>query len=97
MSLSNTEKRHLKSLAQRLEPLVHLGKAGMTDAFLAGMEEALANHELVKMKFAAFKEERHELAVQIAERTGSELVWIVGHVAVFYRQAPDPARRKIVF
>jgi RNA-binding protein len=95
--MTNAEKRHLKGLAQRMEPLVYLGKAGMTDAFLAGMEVALTNHELVKLKFAAFKDERHELGEQIAQRTGSELIWIVGHVAVFYRQHPDPAKRKIAF
>jgi len=96
MSLSNADKRQLKSLAQRLEPMAHLGKAGVTDAFLAGMDQALTHHELVKMKFAALKEQRHELAAQIAERTGSELVWIVGHVAVLYRQHPDPAHRKVL-
>ena len=62
-----------------------LGHGGMSDAFLSGMNEALAKHGLVKMKFSDHKEEKKTLAPQIAERTGSTLVAQVGNVAVFYR------------
>ena len=83
--LTNAEKRDLKARAQRLEPVVKLGHGGMSDAFLAGMNEALTQHGLVKMKFSDHKEEKKTLAPQIAERTGSTLVAQVGNVAVFYR------------
>jgi RNA-binding protein len=83
--LSNVEKRALKARAQRLEPIVKLGHGGMSEAFLKGMDEALAQHGLVKMKFSDHKEEKKTLAPQIAERTGSALVAQVGNVAVFFR------------
>ena len=47
----------MKALAQRLEPVLHVGKEGVTDAFLKSADEALELHELVKIKFAAFKEQ----------------------------------------
>jgi RNA-binding protein len=84
-SLTNAQKRDLKAQSQRLEPVVKLGHGGMSDAFLKGMDEALAEHGLVKMKFSDHKEEKKTLAPQIAERTGSTLVAQVGNVAVFYR------------
>ena len=93
--LSNSAISKLKGLAQRLEPVLALGKAGATDAFIKSLDEALAQHELVKIKFAAFKDERKTIAPQLAEKTGSQLIWIVGHVAVFYRQQPDAAKRKV--
>ncbi len=93
--LTNSTISKLKGLAQRLDPVLALGKAGVTEAFVKSLDEAIAQHELVKIKFAAFKDERKTLAPQLAERTGSRLVWIVGHVAVFYRQQPDPTKRKI--
>jgi RNA-binding protein len=74
---------------------LHLGKAGVTDAFVASIEQALSDHELIKLKFAAFKDTRKTLAEEIATRTNSELVGIVGHVAVFYRAHPDPAKRRV--
>jgi RNA-binding protein len=83
--LSNAEKRALKARAQLLEPVVKLGHAGMSDAFLKSLDSALALHGLVKMKFTDFKDRKHELAPQIAEKTGSALVMQVGNVAVFYR------------
>jgi RNA-binding protein len=67
----------------------------VTDELLASVEQALANHELIKIKFTAFKEEKRSMAADIAARTQSELVWIVGHVAVLYRAHPDPARRTV--
>jgi RNA-binding protein len=88
-SLTNAEKRDLKARAQSLEPVVKLGHGGMSDAFLKGMEEALAKHGLVKMKFSDHKEEKKALAPQIAERTGSALVAQVGNVAVFYRSKAE--------
>lgn len=93
--LPNSTISKLKGIAQKLDPVLALGKAGVTDAFVKSLDEALGIHELVKMKFAAFKDERKTLAPQLAEKTNSHLVWIVGHVAVFYRQQPDAAKRKV--
>lgn len=93
MSLTNPQIRQLKALAQHLEPVVYVGKAGVTEALLASTEQALNSRELIKIKFTAFKEEKETLATEIAVRTQSELVWIIGHVAVLYRAQADPARR----
>jgi RNA-binding protein len=96
MSLSNKQISKLRSLAQRLEPVVYVGKAGVTDDLLAAVEMALGNHELIKIKFTAFKEAKESLSTGMAARTQSELVWIIGHVVVLYRAQPDPARRKVL-
>ena len=89
ISLTSAEKRALKSKAQLLEPIVKLGHAGMTDAFLQSLDSALNLHGLVKMKFTDFKEQKRELAPQIAEKTGSELIMQVGNVVVLYRRKPE--------
>ena len=96
MSLTNPQIRQLKALAQRLDPIAHVGKAGVTDAWLASIEQALNEHELIKIKFSAFKEQKKTLAAEIVARTHTEFLWIVGHVAVLYRQQADPARRKLL-
>ncbi len=85
MDLTNAVKRELKARAQRLEPVVKLGHAGLSDGFIRSMDAALSLHGLVKMKFTDFKEQKHELALQIAEKTGSDMIMQVGNVAVFYR------------
>jgi len=84
--LTGAEKRALKSQAQRLDAVVRVGQAGVTEAVVASLTEALAQHSLVKVRFAGFKEERRTLAPQLAQDTHSTLVQQVGNVAVFYRQ-----------
>lgn len=91
ISLSNAQKRELKARAQRLEPAIRLGHGGVSEAFLKGLDEALTLHELVKVKFTDFKEEKKTLAPEIAEKTGSELVMRVGNVAVYFRPKPKAA------
>ncbi len=93
--LTGAQIRKLKALAQKLDPVLRLGKLGMTDAFLRSLDEVLQHHELVKIRFDEFKKERKELAPQIAARSNSHFIWMVGHVAVFYRQHPDPEKRKL--
>ncbi|HTS18111.1 MAG TPA: YhbY family RNA-binding protein [Verrucomicrobiae bacterium] len=95
MSLTSRQIRQLRSIAQRLDPILHLGKAGVTDAFIASLDQAPNDHELTKIKFTSLKDEKNTLAEDIAARTNSELVWIVGHVAVFYRAQADPAKRRV--
>lgn len=96
-TLGNPQIRKLKALGQRLEPMLKMGKAGLSDGFVKSVDEALALHELIKIKFDDLKEQKKELSLQLATRTTSHLVMRVGHVVVLYRQNPDPARQKIKF
>ena len=87
--LTGAEKHVLRGRAQTFEATIHLGKAGLTDGFITSLDHELAHRELVKLRFDAFKDERKKLAPEIAARTGSELLCVVGHVAVFYRKRPE--------
>ena len=85
---TNAEIRKLKAAAQRLEPLLKVGKNGLSEAFVKSLEEELARHELVKIKFIDFKDQKKELAPQLAVKTASHLIMRVGNVAVYYRKRP---------
>ena len=86
--LGNPQIRKLKAAAQLLEPMLKVGKAGLSEGFIRSVDEALVQHELVKIKFADFKEQKKELAPQLAEKTASHLIMRVGNVVVLYRQRP---------
>ena len=83
--LTSQEKRKLKSEAQHLEPVVRVGKAGLSAAVIASVEQALTARKLIKVRFDHERDERDVLAVEIAKATGAELIWQVGKVAVYYR------------
>lgn len=95
IELTTKQIAHLRGLGQRLEPIIHIGQAGLTDALIASVNQALDSHELVKAKFHALKDQKKELAPQLAERTASVLVHRVGNVVVLFRQHTDAAKRKI--
>lgn len=84
--LTNAEVRALKARAQREPAMFKVGRQGVSAAFVAALDEAFHHRELIKLRFDEFKEQKRELAGQIASRTRSQLLWIVGHVAVFYRE-----------
>jgi RNA-binding protein len=88
LPLSNAQLRDLKAQAQRLKAAMKVGKEGLSPQFLAALDEVLKHHALVKVKFDEFKEQKKELAPQLAEKSGSHLVTRVGNVAVLYRSKP---------
>ena len=94
-SLNSAQVRKLKGIAQRMDASLHIGKAGLSPGFLATVDTALNDHELVKVKFADFKEEKKKIAPELAAKTSSHLVTLIGNVAVLYRQNPSPEKRKV--
>jgi len=86
--LTNPQVREFKARAQRLEPLLKIGKEGITPRFLAALDAALTHHELVKVKFDDFKDQKKVLSPQLAEQSGSHLITRVGNVVVLYRPKP---------
>ncbi len=72
-----------------------VGAKGVTDGLIGSVDLALADHELIKVKFVEFKEAKKEIAAEIAQATKSELVGLIGNIAILYRPNPDPAKRKI--
>ena len=88
VSLTNAQIHALKAQAQRLKATLKVGKDGLSPHFLAALDDSLKNHELVKVKFDDFKEQKKELAPQLADKSGSHLVTRVGNVAVLFRPKP---------
>ena len=95
MNLTNAQIAKLKGIAQRMDATLKVGKAGLSESFLQSVREALAHRELIKVKFDEFKDQKKRLAPELAEKTESRLVTLIGNVAVLYRQNPDPEKRKI--
>lgn len=93
--LRGVDRTHLRGLAHHLQPVVHIGKAGLTPQVLAAIELALEHHELIKIRFLEHKDEKRPLSQDIAQTLHSALIGMVGHVGTFYRQHPEPEKRHI--
>lgn len=86
--LPNALVRSLKARAQKLDPVIKVGHAGLTPELIASLDAALALHELVKVKFTGLKDQKDELSPRLASATTSHLVWRIGHCAVLFRPRP---------
>jgi len=87
--LSPIERKQLKARAHALDPLVHIGGKGLTDAVIAEIDRALAAHELIKVRAGAMdRDEREAAFAAICGRLGAQPVQHIGKVFVLYREKP---------
>jgi RNA-binding protein len=86
MPLTGKQARHLRALAHHLDPVVHVGAAGLTDAVAEKVATELDNHELIKVKVGQNSAlGAREMAPLLAERTGSEVAQVIGRMVVLYK------------
>ena len=88
--LSGKQRRHLRSLGHDLRPIVQIGKGGIDEGLVAAVDQALVDHELVKVKVGeAAGLDRHDAAEAIAKRTSSEVAQVLGNIVLLYRAHPE--------
>lgn len=93
--LTPKQRKHLKGLAHPLEPVVRVGRAGVTSSVANEANRSLEAHELIKVRVEAEgADPRQRLAEDLAGRTGSTVVGLIGKMAILYRpRAEDPEIR----
>lgn len=89
--LTGNQKRYLRGLAHHRKPAVAIGVNGVTGAVLSEIDQALAHHELLKVKLPAVDSSRKKTIVdEVCEATRAQWVQTVGRIGVIYRPAPEP-------
>ena len=90
--LSPIERKKLKARAHALDPIIHLGGKGLTEAVIAEIGRALATHELIKVRAGGMEREEREAAfAEICNRLAAQPVQHIGKVFVLFREKPDEA------
>ena len=77
--------------AHRLDPVVHVGRGGVSDAVIRTVDEALRAHELIKIRLHE-PEDKHAAADALAGGARAALCGLVGHTVVLYRPHPEHPR-----
>jgi RNA-binding protein len=87
MALTERQKKHLRRLGHDLHPLVLVGQRGMNPGVVEELKLALEHHELVKLRVrAGSREGRDAILAELATLSGSEFVFRVGNVGLFYKK-----------
>ncbi len=92
--MNKEDRRILVRDAQKLSAIVHIGKNGVSDEVLRQIDEAIAHHELLKVKLYGQKELIREVATEVSEKLNIHLIEVRGFTAVFYKQQEDPAKQR---
>ena len=88
--LTGKQKRFLRSLGNEMEPIVTVGKGGVTESVIASASEALEARELIKGRVLQnCLEEPEEIAQALAQATGAELVQVIGRNFLLYRRSAE--------
>jgi len=86
MTLSEKQQRYLRGRAHGLKPVIRVGQQGLTPAVCTETARALLDHDLVKVRIQADdRAARDALIAELVQRTASELVTRIGHVAVLFK------------
>jgi RNA-binding protein len=94
--LTNKEKRYLKALGGKLEPVVQIGKAGVAPAVVAGAAGVIAGRELIKVRVLKNSPvEPAEAIAELAAGTGAELVQVIGRNGLLFKRNIE--KPKIIF
>jgi RNA-binding protein len=88
--------RYLRALGHALDPVVQIGKEGVTEGLVLATSRALLDHELIKVKVGTeAPEDRSDALANLAASTGSELVQVLGRTGLLYKKHPEKPRIKL--
>lgn len=88
--MTSKQRAYLKGLAMNIDPIFNVGKSSVSPEFIEGIREALEKRELIKigvLKNCA--DDPKELANLIAERSGAQVVQVIGKKIVLYKESRD--------
>lgn len=93
MPLTGKQRRHLRALGHHLEPVVQVGKQGVTDGVVSAVGDALLQHELVKVRLGTeCPDDRHAVADRLAESLAAEQAQVLGRTILLYKRHPKEPR-----
>ena len=89
-TLTGKQKRFLRSMGMTMDPVVMIGKEGVSPTVVQSAAEAIKKRELVKVRVLQNCMDDPEAAItMLAERTNSDLVQIIGHNGLLFKRNFD--------
>jgi len=88
--LTGKQKRHLRSMGNEMDPLLQVGKGGITEMVVSQTDETLEARELIKCRVLQNNpEEPSVVAAELAERVKADLVQVIGRNFLLFRPSKN--------
>ena len=88
--MDNKLKKKLRAIGHSLKPVVTVAGNGLSEGVRQELDRALDDHELIKVKLVAERDERAQLVAALAEIPSLSVVQVIGGIALVYRPAREP-------
>ena len=86
--ITSKQRAYLRSLAQNINPIFQVGKYGVNDNQVEQLINALEARELIKITLHdSTPDDKHSIANEIAEKTGAEIVQMIGKKLTIYKKS----------
>lgn len=94
--MTSKQRAYLRGLANTLEPILHAGKGGISDAMIKQADDALEARELIKGKvLETAPGSAREVAEEIAAKVNAQVVQVIGRTFVLFRQKEKDSQIKL--
>ena len=94
--MTSKQRAYLRGLANTMEPILHAGKGGISDAMIKQADDALEARELIKGKvLETAPATAREVAEEIAAKVHAEVVQVIGRTFVLFRQKEKDSQIKL--
>jgi len=90
-ALAGYQRKYLRGLVHSQHALVQIGQSGITEAVIAAVDQALEDHELIKVRIKE-PEDKKAMAAELAQQSGAALCGLIGHNVILYRPHPEDPR-----
>ncbi|MFW6265042.1 MAG: ribosome assembly RNA-binding protein YhbY [Bacillota bacterium] len=85
--LTSKRRAYLRGQANRLNPIIQVGKDGINQGLIEQVDAALDDHELIKGRILNNSmEDVRDAANKLANEIGAEVVQVIGNVFVLFRR-----------
>ncbi len=90
--ITTKQRAQLRALANPIEAILQVGKGGIIDTLVKQVDDALTARELIKIKVLENAPvNAREAAQELAEKTGADVVQVIGmKVSLYRRNNKDP-------
>ena len=94
--MTSKQRAYLRGLANTMEPILHAGKGGVSDAMIKQADDALEARELIKGKvLETAPASAREVAEEIAAQVNAQVVQVIGRTFVLFRQKEKDSQIKL--
>jgi len=88
--INGKQRSYLRGLANNVPPIFQVGKGGVSDNMIKQFDDALEARELIKASVLKNStEETRNICEEIARRTNSEIVQVIGSKFVLYKESKE--------